>query len=226
MKRDLSRRELLFRYGPASLLLVPVLRRVAARADALPTTRYVQVFVPNGTRPAAFWPDVPSDPRRFSLDGTLLEAFAPLQRKMLLVKGVQTGTRHDIHSYPGRLFTNGDGRDGGRSDGASLDWAFADRVQASASPTRFHSLQIGIDTPYPSRSACSVTRDGGGSIQPCDDDPVRVFDRVLGDLASSDCGDAPPPELRVDPARSRLTCQIKVSDALDGLVVQMPEKQI
>lgn len=29
-----------------------------------------------------------------------------------------------------------------------------------------------------------------------------------------------------DAVRSRLTCQIKVSDALDGLVVQMPEKQI
>jgi|TARA_R100000687_G_scaffold25087_2_gene21281 2Fe-2S ferredoxin len=29
-----------------------------------------------------------------------------------------------------------------------------------------------------------------------------------------------------DPARSRLTCQIKVTDALDGLRVQMPEKQI
>ncbi|MFN3955431.1 MAG: 2Fe-2S iron-sulfur cluster-binding protein [Pararhodobacter sp.] len=29
-----------------------------------------------------------------------------------------------------------------------------------------------------------------------------------------------------NPVRSRLTCQIKVSDALDGLVVQMPEKQI
>ena len=29
-----------------------------------------------------------------------------------------------------------------------------------------------------------------------------------------------------DPQRSRLTCQIKVSDALDGLIVQMPEKQI
>jgi ferredoxin, 2Fe-2S len=29
-----------------------------------------------------------------------------------------------------------------------------------------------------------------------------------------------------DPIRSRLTCQIKVTDALDGLVVQMPEKQI
>ena len=29
-----------------------------------------------------------------------------------------------------------------------------------------------------------------------------------------------------DAERSRLTCQIKVSDALDGLVVQMPEKQI
>ncbi len=26
--------------------------------------------------------------------------------------------------------------------------------------------------------------------------------------------------------RSRLTCQLKVSDAIDGLVVQMPEKQI
>jgi 2Fe-2S ferredoxin len=29
-----------------------------------------------------------------------------------------------------------------------------------------------------------------------------------------------------NPERSRLTCQIKVSDALDGLVVHMPEKQI
>ncbi len=29
-----------------------------------------------------------------------------------------------------------------------------------------------------------------------------------------------------NPVRSRLTCQIKVSDALDGLIVQMPEKQI
>lgn len=29
-----------------------------------------------------------------------------------------------------------------------------------------------------------------------------------------------------DPVRSRLTCQIQVSDAIDGLVVQMPEKQI
>ncbi|MEQ8730453.1 MAG: 2Fe-2S iron-sulfur cluster-binding protein [Marinovum algicola] len=29
-----------------------------------------------------------------------------------------------------------------------------------------------------------------------------------------------------DPARSRLTCQLKVSEALDGLVVQMPERQI
>ncbi len=29
-----------------------------------------------------------------------------------------------------------------------------------------------------------------------------------------------------DAKRSRLTCQIKVTDALDGLVVTMPEKQI
>ncbi|MEO0372171.1 MAG: 2Fe-2S iron-sulfur cluster-binding protein [Pseudomonadota bacterium] len=29
-----------------------------------------------------------------------------------------------------------------------------------------------------------------------------------------------------DPARSRLTCQIKVSDDLDGLVVHMPERQM
>ncbi|MCC5970622.1 MAG: (2Fe-2S)-binding protein [Pararhodobacter sp.] len=29
-----------------------------------------------------------------------------------------------------------------------------------------------------------------------------------------------------DPVRSRLTCQIKVTDDLDGLVVTLPEKQI
>ncbi len=29
-----------------------------------------------------------------------------------------------------------------------------------------------------------------------------------------------------DPARSRLTCQLRVTAEMDGLVVQMPEKQI
>lgn len=29
-----------------------------------------------------------------------------------------------------------------------------------------------------------------------------------------------------DPERSRLTCQLRVTDELNGLVVQMPEKQI
>ena len=29
-----------------------------------------------------------------------------------------------------------------------------------------------------------------------------------------------------DPLRSRLTCQIRVTDAVDGLVVQIPERQI
>lgn len=29
-----------------------------------------------------------------------------------------------------------------------------------------------------------------------------------------------------DPLRSRLTCQIKVTDAIDGLVVEIPERQI
>ncbi len=29
-----------------------------------------------------------------------------------------------------------------------------------------------------------------------------------------------------DPVRSRLTCQVKVTDDLEGLVVHMPEKQI
>ncbi|ASJ73961.1 2Fe-2S iron-sulfur cluster-binding protein [Granulosicoccus antarcticus] len=29
-----------------------------------------------------------------------------------------------------------------------------------------------------------------------------------------------------DPVRSRLTCQVKVSELLDGLIVQMPERQI
>ncbi|MDA5093370.1 2Fe-2S iron-sulfur cluster-binding protein [Aliiroseovarius sp. KMU-50] len=29
-----------------------------------------------------------------------------------------------------------------------------------------------------------------------------------------------------DPSRSRLTCQLKVTDTLDGLVLHLPEKQI
>jgi 2Fe-2S ferredoxin len=29
-----------------------------------------------------------------------------------------------------------------------------------------------------------------------------------------------------DPERSRLTCQIRIDDAIDGLIVQLPEQQI
>lgn len=32
--------------------------------------------------------------------------------------------------------------------------------------------------------------------------------------------------LETDPARSRLSCQLRVTDALDGLTVNLPERQI
>lgn len=32
--------------------------------------------------------------------------------------------------------------------------------------------------------------------------------------------------LNTDPVRSRLTCQIKITDDMDGLVIHLPEKQI
>lgn len=54
-------------------------------------------------------------------------------------------------------------------------------------------------------------------------DPAWVGKLPVKDAMEEDMLDfAYEPDL----TRSRLTCQIKVTEALDGLIVQMPEKQI
>ena len=55
-------------------------------------------------------------------------------------------------------------------------------------------------------------------------DALPIFDRLPAkDPMEADMLDF---AWQPDAARSRLTCQIKVTSELDGLVVQLPEKQI
>ncbi|MEM9863538.1 MAG: DUF1552 domain-containing protein [Myxococcota bacterium] len=199
-----SRRELFRRYGPAALLIAPVVRHAVARAAPPSERRFVQIFLPNGTRPSEFWPTSSG----FDLSGSRLAPFESIKHKMLVFRGVNAAG--SIHAMPSGLFTNGSTSGGrsGQTNGASLDWAFADAVQAGPSPTPFHSIQIGIDTPYPNRDGCSTTRDGSGRLQPVVTDPARLFDHLFGGLSGSgDCSDtpaSPPAATAYNPRRSRL----------------------
>lgn len=73
----------------------------------------------------------------------------------------------------------------------------------------------GIEADCGGACACStchvyVHADWVGKLPPADDMEVDMLDFAH----------------QPDPTRSRLTCQLKVSDALDGLIVAMPERQI
>jgi len=73
----------------------------------------------------------------------------------------------------------------------------------------------GIEADCGGACACStchvyVAREWVGKLPPAQDMELDMLDFAY----------------EPDPERSRLTCQIKVTDKLDGLVVQMPEKQI
>ena len=72
-----------------------------------------------------------------------------------------------------------------------------------------------------------IEADCGGACA-CSTCHVYVAEDWVGKLPSKEAMEEDMLDFayEADTNRSRLTCQIKVTDALDGLVVQMPEKQI
>ena len=72
-----------------------------------------------------------------------------------------------------------------------------------------------------------IEADCGGACA-CSTCHVYVDDAWVDKLPAKDAmeDDMLDFAFKPDPVKSRLTCQLKVSDALDGLRVQMPEKQI
>lgn len=72
-----------------------------------------------------------------------------------------------------------------------------------------------------------IEADCGGACA-CSTCHVYVHPDWVAKLPKKDAMEADMLEFALDPdpVRSRLTCQLKVSDALDGLIVQMPARQI
>ena len=72
-----------------------------------------------------------------------------------------------------------------------------------------------------------IDADCGGACA-CSTCHVYVHPDWVGKLPAKDGMEADMLDFAFepDPARSRLTCQLKVTPELEGLVVQMPEKQI
>ena len=72
-----------------------------------------------------------------------------------------------------------------------------------------------------------IEADCGGACA-CSTCHVYVDDAWVAKLPRKDAMEEDMLDFAFEPdlVRSRLTCQIKVSDKLDGLIVRMPEKQI
>ena len=71
-----------------------------------------------------------------------------------------------------------------------------------------------------------IDADCGGSMA-CATCHVYVQERWLGKLNKSEDGEQDMLDMAFEPKKmSRLSCQITVSDSLDGLVVKMPSNQV
>ena len=72
-----------------------------------------------------------------------------------------------------------------------------------------------------------IEADCGGACA-CSTCHVYVDDTWVDRLPSKDAMEEDMLDFAWEPdlVKSRLTCQLKVTDALDGLIVKMPEKQI
>ncbi|WP_417241516.1 2Fe-2S iron-sulfur cluster-binding protein [Celeribacter sp.] len=99
----------------------------------------------------------------------------------------------------------------------------------------FNGTEHVVDVPN-GRTVMEGARDNGvpgidadcGGACACSTCHVYVAPEWVGKLTAKDAMEEDMLDFayQPDPERSRLTCQIKVTDAIDGLVVNLPEKQI
>lgn len=188
-----SRRHFLRAAAGGSLVALPLLDSVRARAQAVtPPKRLVLFYNPNGTVQREWWPTPGATESEFEL-GRILAPLEHHRDRLLILRGVdnQVGQRSDNNGGPhqrgiGSLFTGqtlqtGEFRDGcgsqaGWANGISVDQAAANVIGLD---TPFRSLELGVrasDNDVQGR----ISYAGPGQPLPPMNDPVQVYRRLFG----------------------------------------------
>ena len=191
-----SRRSLVFRYGPlGALLLAPVLRTRRGRAQTGERIkRFVTFFSSSGVRQDIFWPSGSAgDSRsgRYSVDGTSLAPLAPFLDDVIIPKGIEInrgpGDAHNAGSgaiLTGNYLRSEDVNNTPFVDGPSLDHFLGGRLGA-ATPER--SLLLGVRLQI-NRVSKFISFDDRGFPNQYIQDPYQVYTRAFAPLIAARCG--------------------------------------
>ncbi len=190
---SLSRRQF-FRGAAGACIALPAFASVARAAQRIAPKRMAFLYVPNGTIPSAWWPEIPAD-GSFSLSPTLLP-LAKVRRSVQVVSGLE-----DVCADPGADGAGDHARASGTfltgvrikktagSDihaGISIDQAVANEI---GHLTRFSSLELtcenirkagDCDSGYACAYAYNLSwRSSNQPLSP-EPNPRFVFERLFG----------------------------------------------
>jgi hypothetical protein len=196
---NVSRRDLLLRFGPAALLVLPVLRSSRAEvADGI-RRRFVTFFSSSGVHQPFFWPNGSPgawDSGSYDLTGTSLEGLTPYLQDIVIPKGIS------INRGPG------DSHNAGSIAALTGDYLASESGQPYAlreSIDRWLARELSIDCPVPyllqgvrlevERPSKYVSFDDNGSATPYQQDPYQIYDTVFKNLVGDCQGGGLSPEL-------------------------------
>ena len=161
---------------------VNMLRAGRARAASGGAKRLVIFFSPNGVVHSHWRPTGGGADFTFPA-GSILEPLAPHQADLIVMDGLNF-FQADNHEGGMAAMLTCKGGAASVGAGASIDQYVATEL---ASPTKFRSLEFGVQTsPWGGSNQTRMCYAGPGQFVTPDDDPSSVYTRMFGDLMGGD----------------------------------------
>src|SRR5436309_10286105 len=189
----MHRREFIKHLGlsAASLPFLMGLPSLGLASPARPRQRLIIMFTPNGTIPAAYWPEETG--KDFKLK-EIMSPLEPFKDRMLVLHGVSNKVRGDgdnhmrgmsclltgIELFPGNI-QGGSHTPAGWASGISIDQEIKNFLQAKPETrTRFGSLEFGVMVPDRADTWTRMSYTGANKPLTPIDDPYQMFAKLYG----------------------------------------------
>src|SRR5205809_3300333 len=210
----------------ASLPFLMGLPSLGLASPARPRQRLIVMFSPNGTIPAAYWPD------EVGSDFKLKEIMSPLEAfkdRMLILHGLSNKVRGDgdghmrgmsclltgIELFPGNI-QGGSDTPAGWSSGISIDQEIKNFLQsAPTTRTRFGSLEFGVMVPERADTWTRMSYAGPNKPIAPIDNPYQMFSKLHGRAKDQETLSSVLDDVREDLNKVRLQVSAEDRQILD-----------
>jgi|GEM_PF-1703694 len=195
-----SRRDLLLRFGPAALLVWPVVRSAQpTRAGGnLSPRRFITFFSSSGVHQPFFWPNGSTGTAAsgsYDVTGTSLEGLTPYLDDIIIPRGIRINRGgNDSHNEGSISILTGRDQNGENSpyaQGESLDHFFSKNISAGLP---FGSLLLGTRLQC-TRPSMYISFDENGVENEYLQNPFDIYNSLFAPLVGDCQGGGPSPEL-------------------------------